>query len=67
MFSKVKNDVKIINPLKGSTSYGWHFEQVVYDINGITRALKAGGGSGNIPKVLLPTLKLNDKTIKLGG
>lgn len=43
---------KVINPLKGQTQYGWHFEQAVYDENGITRALKAGGGSGNIPKVM---------------
>ncbi len=44
---------KVINPLKGKSSYGWHFEQNVYDSNGITRSVKAGGGSGNIPKVLL--------------
>src|SRR5699024_2749875 len=41
---------KVINPLKGKTSNGWHFEQEVYDPKGISRALKAGGGSGNIPK-----------------
>lgn len=44
---------EVINPLKGKTEYGWHFEQQVYDENGITRALKAGGGSGNIPKVIV--------------
>lgn len=43
---------KIINPLKGKTQYGWHFEQGVYDENGITRTVKAGGGSGNNPKLL---------------
>ena len=48
-----KDDPKIINPLKGKTPYGWHFEQAVYDENGIIRALKAGGGSGNIPKVIV--------------
>jgi hypothetical protein len=42
----------INNPLKDKTSNGWHFEQQVYDENGITRAIKAGGGSGNIPKVI---------------
>ena len=47
----VVDDV-VINPLKGKTKYGWHFEQNVYDPNGITRAVKAGGGSGNIPKVI---------------
>lgn len=40
------------NPLKGKTEYGWHFEQQVYDANGIARTIKAGGGSGNIPKVM---------------
>ena len=45
---------EIINPLKGVSGYGWHFEQNVYDAEGITRALKAGGGSGNIPKVIEP-------------
>ena len=44
--------MNIINPLKGKTSYGWHFEQNIYSINSITRALKAGGGSSNIPKVI---------------
>lgn len=47
-----EDDGKIINPLKGKTQYGWHFEQGVYDENGITRTVKAGGGSGNIPKLL---------------
>ena len=42
----------VINPLKGISPYGWHFEQQVYDAEGITRAVKAGGGSGNIPKVI---------------
>lgn len=44
--------VVVINPLKGISPYGWHFEQNVYDPSGITRALKAGGGSGNVPKVI---------------
>lgn len=44
---------KIINPLKGKSSNGWHFEQQVYDEEGITRAVKAGEGSGNIPKVIV--------------
>jgi DNA (cytosine-5)-methyltransferase 1 len=43
---------EVINPLKGLTENGWHFEQNIYDTNGITRALKAGGGSGNIPKAI---------------
>lgn len=47
-----ENVNKVINPLKNKTQYGWHFEQAVYDVNGLARALKAGGGSGNIPKVI---------------
>ena len=43
---------KVINPLKGKTNYGWHFEQAVYDENGIARTVKAGEGSGNIPKII---------------
>ena len=43
----------IINPLKGSTEYGWHFEQEVFLSDGLARAVKAGEGSGNIPKVIL--------------
>ncbi len=43
---------QVINPLKDKSDYGWHFEQQVYDENGLTRAIKAGGGSGNIPKVI---------------
>jgi len=46
------DDIKPINPLKGKTNNGWHFEQEVYDDKGIARALKAGGGSGNIPKTI---------------
>lgn len=42
----------VINPLKDKTRYGWHFEQQVYDADGITRVVKAGDGSGNIPKVV---------------
>ena len=44
----------VINPLKDKTRYGWHFEQQVYDADGITRVVKAGDGSGNIPKVVEP-------------
>lgn len=49
--------MKVINPLKGKTPYGWHFEQQVYDTRGIARAVKSGGGSGNIPKVLIYELE----------
>ena len=47
-----ENTKQIINPLKGKTSYGWHFEQGVFDESGITRSVKAGGGSGNMQKIL---------------
>jgi len=47
-----ENTRKIINPLKDKTKYGWHFEQNVYDEKGLTRTVKAGGGSGNMPKLL---------------
>ena len=29
--SDKKDEPKIINPLKGKTKYGWHFEQTGYD------------------------------------
>lgn len=44
--------VIVQNPLKGKTKNGWHFEQNVFDIEGLARTLKAGGGSGNIPKIV---------------
>lgn len=48
---------KVFNPLKGLTPYGWHFEQQVYSEDGLARTIKAGGGSGNIPKVITNTNK----------
>jgi DNA (cytosine-5)-methyltransferase 1 len=48
----VMEEPKVINPLKGQSDNGWHFEQQVYDAEGIARAVKAGEGSGNIPKVI---------------
>ncbi len=53
---------KVYNPLKGISPYGWHFEQEVYLPEGVARAVKAGGGSGNIPKVIL-----KDKNFTYGG
>lgn len=47
------DDDGVINPLKNKTPFSWFFEQAVYDIRGITRALKSSEGSGNIPKVLI--------------
>lgn len=43
----------IINPLKDKTDFGWHFEQNVFDADGITRALKSTDGSGNRQKVIV--------------
>ncbi|WP_273731363.1 DNA cytosine methyltransferase [Leuconostoc mesenteroides] len=47
------NSANVINPLKGKSDYGWHFEQEVHDENGLCRTVKANGGSGNIPKVMV--------------
>lgn len=55
-----ENTNQVYNPLKNKTQYGWHFEQEVYLSKGIARALKAGGGSGNIPKVILNDLNNNE-------
>lgn len=41
-----------MNPLKGKTNKSWFFEQGVYDSEGIIRAIKANGGTGNLPKVI---------------
>ena len=60
-----KDNPNVINPLKDKTPYGWHFEQAVYDSNGIARAVKAGGGSGNIPKVIQVGNYMN--TTSFGG
>lgn len=47
------NQAVIINPLKGKTQYGWHFEQNVYAENSdITRSIMAGQGSGSRAKVI---------------
>ena len=43
----------VINPLKGISENGWHFEQNVYDANGLIRSLKSESGSGNIPKAIV--------------
>jgi DNA (cytosine-5)-methyltransferase 1 len=54
----------VVNPLKGKSDYGWHFEQNVYDENGITRALKSSEGSGNKPKVIENGLRIRKLTPK---
>lgn len=50
---KEVNENEIDNPLKGISRNGWHFEQNVYsEKSKLIRTIKAGGGSGNIPKVI---------------
>lgn len=44
---------KVKNPLKGKTGKSWFFEQQVYGIHGIVRAIKSSDGSGNVPKVII--------------
>ena len=54
-FKFPKEDTKggeVFNPLKDISGKSWQFEQNVYSENSILRSLKAGGGSGNIPKVI---------------
>ncbi len=43
--------VDVINPLRGC--FSWFFEQQLYDIRGVSRAVKSSEGSGNIPKVIV--------------
>ncbi len=57
----MESKLKIENPLKGITEYGWHYEQNVYSVNTVIRAIKAGGGTGNIPKII--QVKKIDKEI----
>lgn len=59
------NNSAIINPLKNKTKYGWHFEQNVYDSTGLMRTLKAGGGSGNIPKVIEKEKMTNERAVDI--
>lgn len=62
-FEGVEPSVK--NPLKGKSDKGWHFEQQVYDESGITRTVKSGEGSGNIPKVIEDKNQLSYRIRKL--
>lgn len=65
----------ITNLKKGSTGKSWFFEQQTYTPDSKSRALKAGGGSGNIPKVLIGAIrgrylvdgKRQDHKIKTAG
>lgn len=53
--------MEIINPLKSKTRNGWHFEQEIFGADGLIRAVKAGGGSGNIPKVIIDAQPIRRK------
>lgn len=47
------NDPDIDNPLKGISGQSWQFEQNVYSEDSkCIRTIKAGEGSGNIPKII---------------
>ena len=48
----IKTDI-VINPLRGGTDKSWFFEQQVYSISGISRAIKSTDGSGTVPKVMI--------------
>ena len=62
----VEDTNQVFNPLKDKTEYGWHFEQQVYDPKGIARTVKAGGGSGNIPKVI-EQVESNEPQVVIGS
>ena len=62
----IEDTNQVFNPLKDKTEYGWHFEQQVYDPKGIARTVKAGGGSGNIPKVI-EQIESNDPQFVIGS
>ena len=51
-FGSEKMEKKIENPFKNKSDFGWHWEQNVYTRKSVLRAEKAGGGTGNIPKVI---------------
>ena len=65
--SILENNNSIINPLKGKTDLSWQFEQQVYSENTpIVRTVKAGDGSGNIPKVIVSTNKQGNISESIG-
>ena len=43
----------IINPFGDADELSWWLTQNIYGIDGVSRAVKSGEGSGNIPKVLI--------------
>ena len=57
----------VTNIKKGTSGKSWFFEQQTYtEDSKKTRALKAGSGSGNIPKVI-STIRDKSKAVRTGG
>ena len=57
----------VTNIKKGTSGKSWFFEQQTYtEDSKKTRALKAGSGSGNIPKVV-STIRDKSKAVRTGG
>ena len=56
--------VLVQRPLKGKTTNGWHFEQECFSPESITGTLKAGGGTGNIPKIVVRPVLAPDRLKK---
>ena len=54
------DDKDIDNPLKDKSGQSWQFEQNVYsEDTKCVRTIKAGGGSGNIPKIIEDNFNTN--------
>ncbi len=64
MIPTTTSENDITNIKKGTSGKSWFFEQQTYSKDSKkTRALKAGGGSGNIPKVIETETKIGDKKV----
>lgn len=64
MIPTTTSENDITNIKKGTSGKSWFFEQQTYSKDSKkTRALKAGVGSGNIPKILETQTKIVDKEI----
>lgn len=65
MIPTTTSENDITNIKKGTSGKSWFFEQQTYSKDSKkTRALKAGGGSGNIPKVIAAETIIVDKEKK---
>ena len=64
----VDDEKDIDNPLKGISGQSWQFEQNVYSEDSkCIRTIKAGEGSGNIPKIIENKNNVNNATINVVG